>query len=499
MRKGGKILAVVILMLLACELRAQDYQVRMAFIGNSISAGFWLPEGKSFPDQLAVMLDGIYGDTCYLHNYALSGRTMFKEGDSPFWREPELQQALDFAPNMVFIMLGTNDSKSWNWDMLGYDRFVEDYVSMVDTFLNRNPHTTFILGYPPPAFDSNPDNVGGISDSVIHYGVIPAVDSVIEVRGGYVMDFYTGMAPYGNLFFDKIHPYVEGAAVMAEQLRDRMIELDIVHTVETGLSFITAFNQSSEMIGLGEAVKLSWETTSYDSIMLNEQRVDGNGITIYPTKTTNYCLKTIGAKSVDSVNFSVEVYEQVFTSISLVPKTKITAKKDTVYLRVAPLDQIGRKITTRDFDVNWTIYSGDGTLLETNDSSACYVPGDSAISTVRVSLDDRAAIASIYVMDAGENPVEAVEVRASGAAYPNPFCDRISVPVPWNSGDKVLTSVYNIDGKLIYERAEQLQPGEVNVLLEASAGLASWPEGLYLISVSNGSEQLNHLVYRKQD
>jgi len=484
---------VLLALTLSPVVKGQDYQLRMAFIGNSISAGFWLPEGKSFPDQLAVMLQGIYGDTCYLHNYALSGRTMFKQGDSPFWREPELQEALDFAPNLVFIMLGTNDSKAWNWGVLGYDTFVDDYLSMVDTFLNRNPHTTFILGYPPPAFDPDPANVGGISDSIIHYGVIPAVDSVIKVRGGYVMDFYTGMTPYGNLFFDKIHPYTEGATVMAEQLRDRMIELDIVHTVETGLTFITSFEQSSTVIGNGESFQLYWDIINYDSIMLNDQRVYGESISLSPEVSTDYCLRGIGPKSSDSVLFSVEVYNQEFTRIGLTPKVKIITHQDTVWLKALPLDQRDRAIRTRSFPASWTIESGDGEIIESNDTSAVYVPGPGSQTILRVEMEGVGATANIIITGS----VTAVDNESENEnfnVYPNPFTNSFALPVPFRDTREISVQLYRADGRLVYEDVYSLGSGEKELRI---SGLDRLQSGIYLLSVSSGEKIINLLLYKE--
>ena len=41
----------------------------------------------------------------------LGGRTMMKNGDSPYWNEPEYMMALESNPNMIILMLGTNDAK----------------------------------------------------------------------------------------------------------------------------------------------------------------------------------------------------------------------------------------------------------------------------------------------------------------------------------------------------------------------------------------------------
>lgn len=166
---------------------AQDYHVRIGFIGNSITIGSGLPNAQRdcYPSQFTRMLKETYGDTCIVENFAVSGRTMLKHGDFPIWNESSFKNAWDFAPDIFFISLGTNDSKPYNWDIYG-NEFIGDYISMIDTFKVRNPHTRFIICYPAPAFAV----VYDIRNSVILNNVIPTVDSVLAKTDAILLDFY---------------------------------------------------------------------------------------------------------------------------------------------------------------------------------------------------------------------------------------------------------------------------------------------------------------------
>jgi hypothetical protein len=57
--------------------------VKVACIGNSITFGFGIADRPrdSYPAQLGRML----GDQWIVRNFGVGGRTMLKEGDSPFW------------------------------------------------------------------------------------------------------------------------------------------------------------------------------------------------------------------------------------------------------------------------------------------------------------------------------------------------------------------------------------------------------------------------------
>lgn len=46
-----------------------------------------------------------------VRNYGVSGRTLPKKGDYPYWKEAAYNQSRNWGPDVVIIRLGTNDSK----------------------------------------------------------------------------------------------------------------------------------------------------------------------------------------------------------------------------------------------------------------------------------------------------------------------------------------------------------------------------------------------------
>jgi acyl-CoA thioesterase-1 len=224
----NRICLIFIILSTALFVYSQNHQVRIAFVGNSITIGTGLPnpEEDCYPSQFADMLDGVYGDICVVRNFAVSGRTMLKNGDYPIWDENSFTDCWNFAPDICFILLGTNDSKPQNWDVYG-DEFIDDYLSMIDTFKVRNALAKFIVCYPPPAYEV----VYNIRDSVILHGVIPAIDSVLNKTDAELLDFYNPLLDSVYLFPDMIHPDMVGAGVMAEMVFNKFIDLDIMHGV----------------------------------------------------------------------------------------------------------------------------------------------------------------------------------------------------------------------------------------------------------------------------
>src|SRR4051794_25029443 len=87
---------------------------KLACVGDSITfgAGIQDRDHDSYPAQLGRML----GEAWDVRNFGVSGATMLKKGDKPYDKQKAYRDALAFKPDVVVIMLGTNDSKPQNWD-----------------------------------------------------------------------------------------------------------------------------------------------------------------------------------------------------------------------------------------------------------------------------------------------------------------------------------------------------------------------------------------------
>ena len=181
--------------------------IRVVCVGNSITAGIGASDGAhAYPAQLGNLL----GNKYIVLNCGVSGRTMLKRGDFPYWNETKYADAKNFDPQILIIALGTNDSKSFNWAYK--DDFYPDYASMINEFRSggKNPH--IFVCFPPPAFIDN----YSITNSVIYHEIIPLVDSIRRTLGTSGIDYYHQLLPYGGNFPDGIHPNDAGALIMAQ-------------------------------------------------------------------------------------------------------------------------------------------------------------------------------------------------------------------------------------------------------------------------------------------
>ena len=201
----------------ASIIKAEDYDhvIKIACVGNSITYGFGIPhrDSLSYPAQLQRML----GDKYEVRNFGVSARTLLSKGDLPWMKEKEYQQALDFKPDVVLIKLGTNDTKPYNWKYKA--EYESDYIALVKSFQALSSRPIVVPMKAVPAF---PDH-WGITDSIIRLELNPKIEKIANQLDLPMIDLYTPLIEMEDLFPDRIHPTAEGATIIAQTIKDRLI------------------------------------------------------------------------------------------------------------------------------------------------------------------------------------------------------------------------------------------------------------------------------------
>jgi lysophospholipase L1-like esterase len=198
----------------------------VACVGDSITSGFMASSAAAaYPSVLQTLM----GSSVQVMNYGHISATMLSVGDLPYQNQPEYTAATAFASGAgatavvdVIIMLGTNDSKSYNW-MVGTgtraQQFVTDCGAMVDHFASLATHPLVYLAFPPRAFA----NTYGISGTIIHDQILPLIQQVATAKGVPIIDVDTPTAPLSNLFPDGVHPNDTGYALIAQVMYDGLL------------------------------------------------------------------------------------------------------------------------------------------------------------------------------------------------------------------------------------------------------------------------------------
>lgn len=467
---------------------SQDYHVRIGFIGNSITYGAGLPDpaSQSYPAQLKAMLQEKYGDTCIVVNYGISSRTMLKKGDYPFWNDKQFKDCWLFAPEILFICLGTNDTKPQNWDFYG-NEYYDDYKSMIDTFRLRNPYTKFMVCYPPPAYEI----VWGIRDSVLVHGVMPAVDSIVDYAGAVLVDFYHPLIDSVDLFPDKIHPDIAGSKVMAEIAYKYFEENDMIHQVERGLTFVSGLTTNKKNLAIGDSAVLSWTTINADTAFLNGQPVPVNGsLTISPQENTIYTLYAKGSKSDDSLKLEQLVYIPQLTKLALTPRSKIINQGDSVVFTLSYIDQMNKTMTNATFDVTWTITQGEGELIVRNDKSAV-LKGNTAGQTEVTASVGKISAKSVITVKAS-NQISDYSTGTEPKVYFNNKGDILIIELEATENVPMRLKLFDLKGNLIKDMAVNgsIEGKQINIPVNHFA------DGFYLYKIEYGSKQFNGKIFK---
>jgi len=448
MKKHFSFTITILLIITHLTVYSQDYHVRIGFIGNSITFGATLtnPNTECYPAQLGQMLQEKYGDTCILENFAISSRTMLKHGDFPIWNDVEFRNAWKFAPEILLICLGTNDTKPQNWDLYGHE-FYDDYRSMIDTFRIRNPYVQFLVCYPPPAFDV----VWGINDFIIRHGVIPAIDSILDYSGATLVDFYTPLIDSVSLFPDFIHPNFRGSGAMARILCNTMMNSDIIHKTETGLTFVTSFETDIKSLAVGDSATLTWTTVNAHGASLNRLPVPVNGfVKVSPAETSVYKLVARGEKNTDSMKIEQMVYQPMLTRLMISPRSKKVFEGDTVSLTVTFIDQENNPIRDPQYTVFWSILEGDGTLINETANMADFVAGNAGKAVIEARVDSIYVKSTITIEPLGTG-AERIPENNALTVFPNPAGDLLYIKYESNGLSDMQIQLIDLNGNLIKE------------------------------------------------
>jgi lysophospholipase L1-like esterase/dienelactone hydrolase len=197
--------------------KIQKGPIKITFIGASITYGVGVEnrEQNSYPAQLQKML----GENYKVENYGVSGCTMLRKGNLPYWNTKEYQSALTCEPDVVFIDLGGNDSKLIN--RIRLDEFDTDCQNMIQSFEQLSSHPRVILLLPIVSFVQD---TSGIWDPVIVNGVIPHIQQAAFKKGVEVIDLHSLLINQPTLLPDKIHPNTQGATILAKRLSELFIQ-----------------------------------------------------------------------------------------------------------------------------------------------------------------------------------------------------------------------------------------------------------------------------------
>lgn len=178
--------------------------IRVACVGDSIT------QGSGYPYKLHLLL----GSNYTVGNFGVSGSTVSVNSTLPYMSQPEFQKAKDFHPDIVIIMLGTNDANP----EISYseDSFETDYSQLVTAFEQLDGRQLIWVVKSPPIFTNN----SSYNNTYLASTVLPQIDTLAKQMSLPTVDVYSALGNHSDYFMDGVHPDSNGAALIASNLYD---------------------------------------------------------------------------------------------------------------------------------------------------------------------------------------------------------------------------------------------------------------------------------------
>lgn len=211
-----------------CKEKPHSAAPIIVALGDSITFGAGVVKTRT-SDSWEVKLEKQLGGAYQVLNYGISGATLQNEGDCPYWNmaEKELQGypegALALHPEIVLLMLGTNDSKPYNWNRERYEAQLDQRVKEI----KASPGVKrLILLCPPFACPADGSDVVAfdILNETIRDEIVPIVKNCAAENEVECIDLYALTEGHGEYFADGVHPNSYGNRVIAAEIHRYLVQ-----------------------------------------------------------------------------------------------------------------------------------------------------------------------------------------------------------------------------------------------------------------------------------
>jgi lysophospholipase L1-like esterase len=188
---------------------ATAHPIRITCVGAS-DVSSPTPYGTpNWPDYIALLLGYEYTIT----NCGASGTTMIQGGNAPYWNTAQYTNGLNSSPDIVIIMLGSNDSKPYNW--VYQTNYTPDDEQLINEYRNLPSHpriylNTLLTVYGPGNYD--------ITDPIVTGQLCPIIKQIAFDENLPVIDVNAATKNMPQNFPDNVHPDIAGAKVVAQTI-----------------------------------------------------------------------------------------------------------------------------------------------------------------------------------------------------------------------------------------------------------------------------------------
>ena len=207
--------------------RQASAAINVACCGDSITYGVNLSgagtaTGQTWPADLQAMLGAGYN----VSNFGYPGLSLMSVNPQPpshpaYTSTSQYQSAISSSPNIVIIMLGTNDASfapasGQTWDQTYDTTFKTQYQQLIRNFQNLPTHPKVYVCYPAHCFGSNQY---GIDPNIVDNSLPGLINQLVAgVSGVGIINCNRAVEGMGVDFGDNVHPDANGAKALADMV-----------------------------------------------------------------------------------------------------------------------------------------------------------------------------------------------------------------------------------------------------------------------------------------
>lgn len=185
---------------------------RIACVGDSITWGFTIVNRRKY--SYPALLQQRLGDEYEVRNFGYNDAAARFDADTPYVKKNVYQDSLEWNPDVVLLMLGSNDTKRRNWDP---EIFRRDYTRIVKSYLKLPSKPRVILIAPIQIFQPMHIPVLGLYSETMENGVRPAIREIASETGLELVDL-ANLFTDSKYMMDGVHPQREGAKMLEEAI-----------------------------------------------------------------------------------------------------------------------------------------------------------------------------------------------------------------------------------------------------------------------------------------
>ena len=204
-------------------------QIKIACVGDSVTYGYGIENRNK--DTYPAVLQNMLGANYKVRNFGVSGHCVQDTSDRPYANTKTYAKSLKYKADIVVFMLGSNDTKVFNWQ--GIDYFRSAYYKLLDSYGDAK----IVLCTPPTAYYI--DELGEVTthddDGITTFEIQPnAVEEIANMvyeiakeRNYPVVDVNTVTEGHNEWFtVDGTHPNEDGARAIAQAVYRVVSEIE---------------------------------------------------------------------------------------------------------------------------------------------------------------------------------------------------------------------------------------------------------------------------------